>query len=146
MYLPVWCVGCQCLVAPEVIRFVLVIRAVAVGFALLWVAAGCSGGEGDAGVADGGSSSVAEDEGLAMVGPGFDSNVSEVRFEGDTVQVFDCSRDRSEGYSLATGELVVDADHLFKARSTLFQQVDGEWKVVEFFTGGDDRCDPTSHH
>lgn len=85
-----------------------------------------------------------EDEGLAMVGPGYDSNVYEVRFEGDTIRVFDCSRDRSEGYSRATGELVVEADDFFKIRSTFFEQVDEEWKVVEFFAGGDVRCDPAT--
>lgn len=76
-----------------------------------------------------------------IVGPGYDSNVVAIEVVGDTANIVDCSQDRNEGYD-AAGQLTIAADDFFKLRSTRLVRIDGVWLVEEFFTGGDDRCNP----
>lgn len=79
--------------------------------------------------------------GELIVGPGYLSNIISLEVSGDVANIVDCSQDRTEGYD-SQGQLTVAADDFFKIRGTRLVRVDGEWLVSEFFTGGDDRCDP----
>lgn len=76
-----------------------------------------------------------------IVSPGYSSNIVHIEVQGDTASVLDCSRDQSEGYS-AAGELTTAADDFFKIRSSRLVRINDAWFVEEFFTGGDDRCEP----
>lgn len=76
-----------------------------------------------------------------IVSPGYESNIIAIEVNGDVANVVDCSRDRSEGYD-ASGRLTTPADDFFKLRSARLVRIDGVWFVEDFFTGGDDRCDP----
>ena len=78
-----------------------------------------------------------------IVSPGYLSNIVAVEVSGDVANIVDCSLDQSEGYN-AAGELTTAADEFFKLRSTRLVRVDGAWFVEDFFTGGDDRCDPST--
>lgn len=81
-----------------------------------------------------------EQDGLFMVGPGYDSNISEVEISGKTATVFDCSQGRGAGWS--NGEEVIPADDFWKWRNTKLIKIADVWYVEDFITGGDGRCDP----
>jgi len=87
------------------------------------------------------ASKRAAESGEAMANPGYVSNIVTVTIVGDTASVLDCSQGRGELYS-PTGELLIPADDFFKLRTTKLVLVDGVWKVNDFYTGGDNRCDP----
>jgi len=80
-------------------------------------------------------------DGQLIVGPGYLSKIVAIEVSEDVANVVDCSQDRTEGYD-DEGKLTIAADDFFKIRSTRLVRVDGTWFVSEFFTGGDDRCDP----
>ncbi len=76
-----------------------------------------------------------------VISPGYDSNITHVEVAGDIANVLDCSEDRSVGY-YADGSVETPGDGFFKIRGTRLVRIDGHWLVENFFTGGDDRCDP----
>jgi len=84
-----------------------------------------------------------EERGLLAVGPGHDSNISEVEIIGDRATVFDCSQGRAEGWS-EDGELIVPADDFWKWRNTKLVKIDDVWFVEDFIIGGEIRCDPNT--
>ena len=83
------------------------------------------------------------EDGRALASPGYVSNIVEVEIDDgeEFASVVDCSKDLGEIYS-PSGVLVIPADDFYKFRTTELAKVDGAWKVSNFFTGGDHRCDP----
>lgn len=84
-----------------------------------------------------------EAQGQLGVGPGYDSNVVSVQFREDGTEavVTDCSQGRLEGWS-EDGELLVPADDFWKIRRTHLVLRNGQWFIENYFTGGEERCDP----
>ncbi|MCP4960326.1 MAG: hypothetical protein GY925_13790 [Actinomycetia bacterium] len=78
------------------------------------------------------------------VGPGYASNIVSVDIAGDQAAVVDCSQGRGERFA-ANGDLLVPADDFFKLRETSLVLIDGIWLVEEFFTGGEEFCDPEDY-
>lgn len=70
------------------------------------------------------------------VSPGYDSNVVEVKVDGDTGYVIDCSLDQGVTYD-AEGEVLIPADKDHKIRRTEFVLTADGWFISEFFSGGD---------
>jgi hypothetical protein len=78
------------------------------------------------------------------VGPGYDSNIVSVEIDGDRATVTDCSQGRGVLYD-ADGVIVIPADDFFKIRRLSLVLIDGSWLAEEFYTGGDEQCDPEDY-
>lgn len=75
------------------------------------------------------------------VGPGYDSNIMEVVFQDDVAFVVDCSLGRGTLLS-PEGEMLIPAATVYKVRETQLVNLEGQWMVEDFRTGGDLGCNP----
>lgn len=82
-----------------------------------------------------------QDEGRYIVSPGYDSNIVEVRINGESASVLDCGMGLARLID-ANGTVLVPEDDFFKFREAIYEVEDGHWVIEEIATGGDTRCEP----
>ncbi len=82
-----------------------------------------------------------QSRGEYAVNPGGESNIRSITIEGDSASVIDCYLGRGTLFA-SNGTVLIPPDEKHQLVELRYAQVDGKWFISDFYSGGDQECDP----